>query len=386
MMDEPQPKRSFARALALRLVLVLLGLVLGLGVAELVLAILGKPRFYEAHTASTRFAFFQSPDRTDWFYVNTPSTNIRFVYDGNPRGYFGPDNEVNHQTNSKGFRGPEISPIKPPGTIRIACLGDSFTFGEGVRFEDTYPEQLASLLAAEPACAGLTFESCNFGVGGYNTTQSLFALRAWALPAQPDIVVLGYVLNDAEPRLYDRDKLTGRFVRRPREAGIPEGQGDPRPPDTLLYKLRTARLIWQVGRNRQRTGNMIDYYRSLYDEANPGWQESRDALERIIKTCHDHGIPCVVLCFPILVDLTDTHPFADLYARVGSVVESAGGIYVNLLPKLKGLDASDLWVHPTDQHPNEVVHRIAAEAITEALRSAGVLAKLCPRESTAGTP
>jgi hypothetical protein len=40
---------------------------------------------------------------------------------------------------------------------------------------------------------------------------------------------------------------------------------------------------------------------------------------------------------------------------------------------LKGKDARNLWVHPTDQHPNETVHRIAAEALVEQITRDPVL-------------
>jgi len=40
----------------------------------------------------------------------------------------------------------------------------------------------------------------------------------------------------------------------------------------------------------------------------------------------------------------------------------------DVLPLLKGRDVSKLWVHPTDQHPNERVHAVAGKLVAEALR------------------
>src|SRR5262245_55767327 len=39
----------------------------------------------------------------------------------------------------KGFRGPDFPIRKPPGELRIACLGDSRTLGEGLQEHETYP-------------------------------------------------------------------------------------------------------------------------------------------------------------------------------------------------------------------------------------------------------
>ena len=83
--------------------------------------------------------------------------------------------------------------------------------------------------------------------------------------------------------------------------------------------------------------------------------------------CGESGIPCVVVMFPILHELSDRHPLADVHRQVGDAVRDAGAVFVDLLPLLKGRRAAGLWVHPSDQHPNEIVHRIAGAAVAEAL-------------------
>ena len=50
----------------------------------------------------------------------------------------------NVSTNSIGLRGPELEDPKPE--IRIACVGDSVTFGWGVSYEESYPARLERLL------------------------------------------------------------------------------------------------------------------------------------------------------------------------------------------------------------------------------------------------
>jgi len=48
--------------------------------------------------------------------------------------------------NSEGFRSPEFSTAKAPNTLRIVCLGDSWTFGHNADQDKTYPHRLAVLL------------------------------------------------------------------------------------------------------------------------------------------------------------------------------------------------------------------------------------------------
>src|SRR5262245_42920123 len=64
----------------------------------------------------------------DLLYRYAPSTDILGLY----------------RTNAAGYRGPEFRAEKAPGVVRIACVGDSCTFGLGVREEHTWTRQLES--------------------------------------------------------------------------------------------------------------------------------------------------------------------------------------------------------------------------------------------------
>ncbi|MFQ5473873.1 MAG: SGNH/GDSL hydrolase family protein, partial [Dehalococcoidia bacterium] len=101
--------------------------------------------------------------------VYPPNSTFAQVYDlrGDDRGYFAPDGRIVYRMNEHGLRGPSITVEKPPNTFRVLCLGDSFTFGEGVRQHDTYPTRLQALLSQ--AMPDKTVEVLNAGVRGYGT-------------------------------------------------------------------------------------------------------------------------------------------------------------------------------------------------------------------------
>jgi len=348
------------------------GVLAGLCLCEVMLTIAGIPWYYKPHSYPAQFTFLTASDDDRPVYVNVPMQTIRFIYDGNPRGYFGSQNEVDHVTNSLGFRGSEFelsrqddvfSSEKPAGSRRLLFLGDSFTFGEGVRFEHIYPELTADLLEERLGARAPQIQSYDFGVGGYNTTAELFVLRhRGGLALQPDVVVVGYVLNDAEGPLFVRDAL-----------GMPSRQGPAveslappaEPPDDALGQLHLVQLFRRWRADREAANAIIDYYRKLYDDSSPGWQESRRALLAIIKECNDRQIPCCVVIFPMLLQLDERYPFQGVHEKVSEAATSAGATVIDLLPLLKGMRAESLWVHPVDQHPNEIVHRIAAEALAK---------------------
>ncbi len=332
-------------------------------IAELLLFCLNQPKFYQHHTYPVQFAFIRQ-DNGDLIYLNTPSQRIRFIYDGNPRGYFGKDNEVDHITNSSGFRGGEFSTKKPENTFRVAFLGDSFTFGEGVHFADTYPEQTSCILNQKYAGSGVRFESYNFGVGGYNTSQELYLLRNIALKTKPDAVVLKYDVSEAESRLYRIGQKTGQVIRTPRWYEEP-GNILKSPPDKFVYKSRLLRLAWQALQNQRQNKLMVAYYKSIFEGKSPGWQESRRALREIIGTCRENGISCYVVYFPPLYKLNAGHPFKHIGQKVKKEAEGNGASFIDLFGPLKNRNAAALWVHPADHHPNEIVNRIAAQAIAK---------------------
>ncbi len=97
--------------------------------------------------------------------------------------------------NSKGLRDREYSYEKSEGTFRILVLGDSVTFGFGVEMERTYPKLLEKWLNES---GKRNYEVINAGVGNYNTLQELSAYELDLFRYRPDMIVLGFYLNDAE--------------------------------------------------------------------------------------------------------------------------------------------------------------------------------------------
>ena len=166
-----------ARGLGRRALLVLASLALSLVLAEGVARLLVPPAIPSAVEA-----IFQATDAPGVNYVLVPN------HDGTA---FNAD----LRTNSLGFRGPEWSREKAPGTFRIALLGDSHAFGFGVAFERTMGELLSRSLART---LDRPVEVMNFAVTGYNSFQELGVLEHFALGFRPDLVVIVPSSNDVD--------------------------------------------------------------------------------------------------------------------------------------------------------------------------------------------
>ena len=104
--------------------------------------------------------------------------------------------------NKDGLRGPEVERHKPPGVVRILCLGGSTTYGSGLTADEAYPARLAALLAplSAPGAdggSGRRYEVLNCGVPGYSTAESLIDLELRLLEFEPDALVIYHGINDA---------------------------------------------------------------------------------------------------------------------------------------------------------------------------------------------
>lgn len=96
--------------------------------------------------------------------------------------------------NSLGFRGREMSAQKPPGVLRVVCLGGSTTFDTGTVGAPPWPEVLESELRQRLGTTSV--EVFNLGIGGATSLDSLIDLQTRALAFNPDLVVLYQSHND----------------------------------------------------------------------------------------------------------------------------------------------------------------------------------------------
>ena len=264
---------------------------------------------------------------------------------------------VERRYNSLRFRGPEIPP-KRPGIARVAVIGDSFTEGMGVKEEDAYPRVLDRLLRGEAV------EVLNCGRRGYDF-PSLYDLFEEVLALDPDVVVYGMVLNDADrsPSLDARDKSLNDWIR---DRG-PLASDVPLPP-LGFFDLRAVDFVrdrigsYRLGRDTTR------WYRELYGEANrAGWERTEGFIRAMSRRMGERGGRFLVALWPLFVEL-DHYPFADLEAEISRFGLAAGIPLQPLRPAFRGRRTETLWVDPADHHPNEIAHRLAAERLLPSVR------------------
>jgi hypothetical protein len=163
-----RPDMRWLRTVLSRLGLLLMGAALGLVMAEVSLRVcgLGHPGLYIY-------------DRYTGWRLD-PGASLWQTQEG----------RAHVVVNRAGLRDREHPYAKPPNTIRIAFLGDSFTEAKQVPQQDTFCAVVERDLRACPALNGKNVETLNFGCDSYGTAQELETLRHRVWQFSPDVVVL----------------------------------------------------------------------------------------------------------------------------------------------------------------------------------------------------
>ena len=132
------------------------------------------------------------PVRGDHFSVPDPLLGSRYI-PGAVWRFRHPEYEVEYAINAAGFRDTTTrTREKPLGVTRILLLGDSFTFGLGVNYEQTWPV----IAERELKRQGMAIDLIKAGREGADTRSELILLRRLARTYHIDAVILGFLIND----------------------------------------------------------------------------------------------------------------------------------------------------------------------------------------------
>lgn len=258
------------------------------------------------------------------------------------------DNPVS--INALGLRGPEVALPKPSGRRRVACFGDSITFGYGLGDHETYSHFLAGELAGRGA------EVVNAGVTGYTSHQALGLLRRLAPTLQMDVATICIGWNDQNKRpVTDRE-----YERRLRAVTAVEGTLD----RLYLYKLMKGvylrSLVEDVPQTRAAQRVPLGDY--------------RENMEAIVGECRGHGIAPVFVALPRRKKAGEP-PFESTYAE--AIADLGRTLRVPVI------DVGDLGLHSrldsNEPYFIDLIHmsregsRLMAQQIARQLEALGLI-------------
>ena len=254
------------------------------------------------------------------------------------------------KTNHAGFRADSDYAIpKPAGILRIVALGDSFTFGYGVEYEQTWTRQLEHRLGER---LGRRVEVLNTGVGGYNTVNEVALLEDRGLSYDPDLIILFWCGNDVGAPQFLLEPAKASDWRRSALVDFTL---------TRLARIRAAPrgLIPAAEEIRDalaRPDQVPEEFRSMV-----GRVAVSQAFDRLTRISVRRRIPVVVAAegFGMLFDTRDE--FLAFLKRLEFVAVEVP------------LDAATHHIGPTDGHFNAAGNDVTARVLARAIVSANLL-------------
>ncbi|NOZ67828.1 MAG: SGNH/GDSL hydrolase family protein [Deferribacteres bacterium] len=284
---------------------------------------------------------------------------------------------VHVKINSLGFRYDELSPEKK-NEFRILILGDSITQGMRFNRDEVYVGQLEKLLNTGND-TGIKFQVINAGVGDIGLAEEVEILRENGIKAQPDLVGIGFYLNDSRAPW-------GVFVEKGYNYFILKHSRFIRWLYRRIFVERYVRLIgksrvaWVETFNERKWVNDRETFYRMIEEAESDWGAAwRDSswkfiekkLDEALKLAEEHNFRIFLFSFPVSVQV-EAEFFDNKPQRIlKKICEERNIPFLDLLPVMRENREKNLFY---DQcHPTFTGNTIIAEALYKFLKNSRLL-------------
>jgi lysophospholipase L1-like esterase len=262
--------------------------------------------------------------------------------------------------NSQGLRDYEHEFGKSQ-KLRILGLGDSVTFGSGVSYSDTYLSQLEEKLIEN----GYDAEVIKAGVNGYEFEQEYTYYLEEGYKYEPDIVILGVVLND--PKEPDIDALYKIYSER-----------DPYGIKTVVGNCcKLCKFAYTLLQDSQPTGADHDdaYFERVYELwQGETWESYRAKLMDFNNRLKSESITLVLVVFPYTQQFENSLGYGtEPQERLRIASETNGIIFIDLMKYLDTEGFERYYLANDKLHLKAEGHAVVSDAIYEVLTSKNLL-------------
>jgi len=287
-----------------------------------------------------------------------PGISFRYYYPA--RNLWGRDRVTEVRVGPHGLREPMCGGVGSTAATRLLFVGDSATFGEGVSFLEAYPAIVVEELKS--SLGGDGFGVINAAVPGYNTCQAVASLPRLISQLAPAVVLLGVTMEDTLPwgRIEIGEDGEMRRLDAPFRHKVRE------------YLKRLSYILYHLSQV-YRFARIEEYTRCLFRQEFIGFRNWQEAVRRMASICRDAEVIPIVAIIPGLWKLESGYPWKGVHAIIRDSCESEGIFVADPLrdadmESLEGRRSKELWVHPTDLHPNAEAHGIIGRAIAAEIR------------------
>lgn len=289
-----------------------------------------------------------------WIYQSKPKTQQKLVM---PQEWKKRDvkipgafeafywHDILHVHNKSGMRRTEPFPPKSDHQFRIMIVGDSLTYGYGVREEETYPRQIEAALKTN-----FNVEVLNLGVNGKQSKEILEVVRKYTQTLQPDLIIYGVCLNDFLPA-HVADYQNNMAYRFPMPEAIKE---------ILSERTFLGRLVSDAYNNiLMKLGLRNDFFRDILKDFNHYQTRFARDVKEMNDFALDRGLPSMVAM--VLNQFPELHSKGYQIAMAAEKhLSNAGMEVIPTEEYYKKYDKQLMVVSPWEGHPNAKAHKIFA--------------------------
>ncbi len=274
-----------------------------------------------------------------------------------------------YEHNSLGFRDTEHALAKAPGTVRIVALGDSFTYGVGADFADTYLARVERQLNERPG-AHPAVEIIKLGMPRFFPLLERRTLEQYGLAFAPDVVMVTLLPNDIIDTRGGLDPVcvtTAGYLVPCRAMAWGEV--------AVWVHLHSAlgRMVLQAW-SRLRAGTLLhgQWMSVFMDDGpyEPAWRSLETELGRMQEAANSRGASFVVVALPPGPPWRDAH--AHFETRLGRWSAAHGALFVPTLAAFRAATPSPPLYWARDGHCTPAGYAIVADAISAALSARGL--------------
>ncbi len=225
-------------------------------------------------------------------------------------------------------------------------------------------DRFTNLLENKLQNAGYSAEVYNLGKSGYDTDgeKEIYEKTKFL---NCDIVVWEYFLNDVQPE--GQSTGTRIIANSSKESKIASSLSN----RSFFFDY----LYWRLSTRYTKTFKALNNADLSQYNNPPVFTHHLATIKAWSDEMKTDNKKVIVIIFPF-VHLLPNYPAAEIHQRMDKAFQDNGLNVIDLLDDLKGKNGSDLIASKFDYHPNETVHKIAADRLFEEVK------KLMPSQNS----
>jgi len=254
--------------------------------------------------------------------------------------------------------------------FKIMVIGDSYIFGGGIEFKDNFSQNLKRMINSQKG----NFENCwvlDVSKPSSNTLDNNITYLEFVNRFKPDVVIIGYNLNDIEGNLQkvNNDVSVSDFIKEQKTSSAEEKRLISKIYD-IIYTSELIHFVLHETHKQLKAlgiivpGSEFDLMLKSYWQNDNNWQQSKILLKEIIDHSKENNIQLIIYQFPEMDLIEHQKLFTKSSASIKSFFDGFPSVYfINGNDQFKNEKSKNYVLSKYDGHPNEKAHKKIAERV-----------------------